>query len=591
MHRRSLAVLMVSMAACCLPAAAADAPRCKLAQVAEWPVRMPFNQPVVDGFIDGKKAGILLDTGAAISLITKSSAQKLGIGTWMTGQRVMGFGGDSRIELATIGELRIGDAARKNLRVRVAGEHPIGGVDFILGQDFFKLVDLELDYSERTARLFQPVDCGDAPLAYWDRNALQLPMQDVDHVLVPVTVNGREATAMIDSGAAASLVIRQFAEKLGITPNTPGVVPASCSSGLGADVVKNWIAHFDTVSLGGETIRDARLRITDFPDEWAYSRERFDMVLGTDFLRAHRVYISRYQHKVYFSYTGGQAFTATPGMDCDERLRDKTVDEMRAALDKAIADNPKDVRALVNRAQLRMRDDAQGALADLDAALKLEPTHAVALRTRSEARAKLKDFDGALADSDAAIASGMRNAGMYDSRGYIRMGQGDWNRAIDEFGEALKLDPHDEFALRNQGRLYYNLGRFEPADGNFVTVLALRPNGYDSLWLYFSRARRGNDDRAVLEQAVAKLDNGAWPVPIVQHLLGKIDRDALMAAAALDEKERKGRECEARFYVAQRLVVEGRSDAARSLLQQARDDCPSGFVERDGAAMQLAKGG
>ena len=40
-------------------------------------------------------------------------------------------------------------------------------------------------------------------------------------------------------------------------------------------------------------------------------------------------------------------------------------------------------------------------------------------------------------------------------------------------------------------------------------------------------------------------------MPVMEYLLDRIDRDALMKTAAADEKERKGRECEARFYVAE----------------------------------------
>jgi len=134
------------------------------------------------------------------------------------------------------------------------GELPLPNVDFILGEDFFKNVDLELDYASGAARLFQPIDCEKARLSYWDNDALEVPMQNRDHVLIPVTVNGREATAMIDSGAATSVVTLEFAGKLGITPRTPGVLPTSCAGGLGADAVRQWVARFDSVVVAGETV-------------------------------------------------------------------------------------------------------------------------------------------------------------------------------------------------------------------------------------------------------------------------------------------------------------------------------------------------
>jgi lipoprotein NlpI len=123
----------------------------------------------------------------------------------------------------------------------------------------------------------------------------------------------------------------------------------------------------------------------------------------------------------------------------------------------------------------------------------------------------------------------------------------------------------------------------------FATLLALRPNAFDSIWLAMSRVRRGLDGRAALEQGVAKLKDGEWPTPIMLHLLGRLYREALDAAAARDEKKRRGQECEARFYAAERYIAEGRRDDARPLLETARDQCPQNFVEYEAALMELAK--
>jgi hypothetical protein len=42
------------------------------------------------------------------------------------------------------------------------------------------------------------------------------------------------------------------------------------------------------------------------------------MLIGSDFLRAHRVYIAHSQGKLYFSYVGGTVFPASPGKPCNE---------------------------------------------------------------------------------------------------------------------------------------------------------------------------------------------------------------------------------------------------------------------------------
>jgi lipoprotein NlpI len=79
-----------------------------------------------------------------------------------------------------------------------------------------------------------------------------------------------------------------------------------------------------------------------------------------------------------------------------------------------------------------------------------------------------------------------------------------------------------------------------------------------------------------------------WPVPIMLHLLGRIDQAALMSAAARDAKARKGQECEADFYVGARLVAEAKTAEGKALLEKARDECPRDFIEYGEALSALA---
>jgi len=128
-------------------------------------------------------------------------------------------------------------------------------------------------------------------------------------------------------------------------------------------------------------------------------------------------------------------------------------------------------------------------------------------------------------------------------------------------------------------------GKYEAAERDFAAMTW----EYAPLWASLARARRGADLNAPLEQGVSRMKPDRWPVPIMLHLLGRIDRGALMSAAARDAKARKGRECEADFYVGARLVADAKSAEGRSLLEKARDECPRDFIEYGGALDALAK--
>ena len=64
------AVIGVAMASGICIAAPSE---CKLVRIAEWPVRLEHNRLIVDGAINGRKVGIVLDTGAKRSLIAANS--------------------------------------------------------------------------------------------------------------------------------------------------------------------------------------------------------------------------------------------------------------------------------------------------------------------------------------------------------------------------------------------------------------------------------------------------------------------------------------------------------------------------------------
>jgi clan AA aspartic protease (TIGR02281 family) len=326
---RAILVLL----ACPLACAAAPRVDCRLVEVASWPVRLERNLPVTAGAINGERVGVMIDTGSAATIVTKTAAARLGLATRTTSERMAGIGGDSRLLVTRLNELRVGDMVRADLRVHVAGERPIPGVDVILGEDFLRAVDVEFDYAKQAVRLFRAEACeSGAWLAYWDKGAQVLPIAyESGSIRVPVAVNGREASAMVDSGAANTMVSLELAYGVGVTRDAPGVHAASCAAGIGAGVLPSWVGRFDSLRLGAETIRNPRLAFADFAfgddPPWvrapqvSYSRRSPDLLLGADFLRTHRVLVANSQDRLYFTYLGGTVFPESPAGGCSERLR------------------------------------------------------------------------------------------------------------------------------------------------------------------------------------------------------------------------------------------------------------------------------
>jgi predicted aspartyl protease len=319
----------------------AATPKCSLVRIDEWSVRPGSRHLVVEGSANGQPIGIMLDTGAVRSLILHSAALRLDLPRRKArNYRMFGVGGETPVEVAQVESFSIGPTVRKGMQLIVAGTQEFApGVDVILGDDFFHNVDVEFDLAHGVVRLFQAKDCDGVSLAYWTTEAagevtIEAVYDAQPQIIVPVTINGRQIRALLDSGAASSIMMKGAAAAVGLTPGSPGVVPAGQGRGLGPKSVDAWIGPIDTFTIGNENIRDTAIIFGDLFKDATYTAVGSrvsrpiggieDMLLGIDFLRSHRVLVAHSQRKLYFSYIGGTVFqprdkVSPPGGPSPER--------------------------------------------------------------------------------------------------------------------------------------------------------------------------------------------------------------------------------------------------------------------------------
>ena len=313
-----------------LAGAAAEAGKCKVARIAEWSLRAGYYRPVFDGAINGQKIGILIDTGADMSLVRRSAATRLGLTRYQApGRSVIGIGGESHAEYVHIDEFRLGQGVRKNWEVLVAGEGSFSDdVAVLLGDDYFQQVDVEFDLAHNAVRLYETKDCEGVSLAYWATEpAGEVPIEAGSRIRLTVAINGKPVRAQLDSGVGYSMLSKADAARLGVTPESPGVVAGGCVRGLGEKQADSWFGQFESFAIGNERIRNPRIRFADLWRHTTYTEtgsrvpNRFaghpDLLLGADFLRAHRVLVARSQRKMYFTYAGGTVFPGKPGKGCN----------------------------------------------------------------------------------------------------------------------------------------------------------------------------------------------------------------------------------------------------------------------------------
>ena len=303
-----------ALLAIALGVTAAHAEPCQIARFPDIPVTMSGLRPMVRTQINGQDAWLIADSGAFFSMLTPAAAQRFQLPQEpFPGLYVEGVGGSEAARVVRVKKFTL-----------IGLGHTWDGVDFVvagssfggqavglLGQNVFRLADVEYDLANGVIRLVRPKgDCKRTSLAYW-AGAAQKPYSVIDiepadvrqpHTKSVAYLNGVKIHVIFDTGASQSLLTLGAAKRAGITPSSFGVSDGGSGGGLGHKVVPTWITRFSSFKIGDEEIKHAQLRFGDAELLGA------DMLIGADFFLSHRVYVASSQGRLYFTYNGGPVF-------------------------------------------------------------------------------------------------------------------------------------------------------------------------------------------------------------------------------------------------------------------------------------------
>ena len=231
------------------------------------------------------------------------------------------------------------------------------------------------------------------------------------------------------------------------------------------------------------------------------------------------------------------------------------------------------------------------AIADYDAAIRIDPKSAEAYFNRGHAWANRGDSDRAISDYSAAIRLNAKDPAALVSRAAEHLLKGDYARASADFEAAVKLDPKGKDTLFGRGRARFYTGDFAGAVTDMEQSYKMDPNIYSALWLYLARKRAGNANAEEMLDAETRSDRaGGWPGPLALLYLGRTDVGSVQAAATdRVAKIQSDQLCEANFYLAHWHLLRNERDSALPLLKQAQAGCPKDFLEYEGAVAELRR--
>jgi tetratricopeptide (TPR) repeat protein len=336
------------------------------------------------------------------------------------------------------------------------------------------MFDTEYDLANGAIRLMRATDCGSTFMAYWAKPGEPVSVVPIDdqtpqkpRIIGRVTINGVAMRALFATGAGSSALSLHSAARLGIKPGGPDMEEAGVMGGLGRRYVRTWITHVASLDIGGEQIKNAKLRVGDLGDV------DFDVLLGADFFLSHRIYVAKGQRKLYLTYNGGPVFDfshrTAPGAATPAATTPGT--------ESPAAPEPGDADGYSRRGQVRAaRGDLAGALDDLNHAIDLAPKQASYRVERAELHLRRREPLLAQSDLDHAIELDPANVPALLARAFVDRRQGntsDVRRDIDAAAAAATKASDQRLAI---SAAYMSIDALAPAIAQLDLWIANHPD-------------------------------------------------------------------------------------------------------------------
>jgi tetratricopeptide (TPR) repeat protein len=165
-------------------------------------------------------------------------------------------------------------------------------------------------------------------------------------------------------------------------------------------------------------------------------------------------------------------------------LKKNDADRAIKDFDEAIRLNQKNYFAWGNRGRAYLyKNDLKHALADLNEAIRLDPGLARSYLYRGEVYFKMIDRDRAVGDYNKAIELEKDSFfalervawQAYNNRAMVFLSKGDFVGALEDFNEAIRLNPKSALARANRGWLYERKGDLDLALAEYEEALKLNP--------------------------------------------------------------------------------------------------------------------
>lgn len=260
--------------------------------------------------VNGSDMPFILDTGAEVSLVDVQLAQAMSLPPTDNGSAKVVVGADGKpgriYPDVKVQSLEIAGMALKNVVLSTADRMENGkrSTTGILGQDFLRHFDVELDFPSQRLTLFNVQDCA-AGFAPWKLPHEVVPLRFSQRGVprVAVQFDGKPLELSVDTGASHTRIKFAAAQGVGVSEEalTAGG-PVSKSMTVSGSFIYNYLHRFSSVRFGDSELSNYPVRVSQIPLPGR------DGMVGLDLLRSRKVWISNATQQMFMA--GGAAGTA-----------------------------------------------------------------------------------------------------------------------------------------------------------------------------------------------------------------------------------------------------------------------------------------
>ena len=204
--------------------------------------------------------------------------------------RLEGVGGVTTNREANTNTIVLGSGMVRGLGLTVGrlGQDQIDGlpVDGLLGVDILSAFDVEIDPLQGQVTLYRARPCVDA-LPPWNEPFLSVASTGMSRgrMLVPITLDGVNDLAILDTGAQVSSVTEALALRTGVTPQMLMLDPVGRSRGASDTSVATHAHRFRTLQIGNTLIDNPVIAVLPLPGQ-------VGALLGANYLRGRKIWLS-----------------------------------------------------------------------------------------------------------------------------------------------------------------------------------------------------------------------------------------------------------------------------------------------------------